>query len=107
MGEIVNLLFRESPRPVELPAISAPRALDLSVSDTVLLATSVVRNALRGGAVFVLVAHHDGLSLGAQVKALLASPRDDVVVHTVDLRSSPGCDDIEAPVSSRSTARVP
>ncbi|WP_437896117.1 diguanylate cyclase domain-containing protein [Sorangium sp. So ce124] len=96
MGEIINLLFRESPAPGGASAISAPRALDLSVSDTILLATSVVRNALRGGAVFVLVAHHDGLSLGAQVKALLASPRDDVVVHTVDLRSSPGCNDIEA-----------
>ncbi|WP_437588949.1 diguanylate cyclase domain-containing protein [Sorangium sp. So ce1000] len=96
MAEIVSLLVRETPTPDGASAISAPRALDLSVSDTILLATSVVRNALRGGAVFLLVAHHDGLSLGAQVKALLASPRDDVVVHTVDLRSSPGCDDIEA-----------
>ncbi|WP_437854412.1 diguanylate cyclase domain-containing protein [Sorangium sp. So ce363] len=96
IGEIVSLLVRESPAAGGASAISAPRALDLSVSDTILLATSVVRNALRGGAVFLLVAHHDGLSLGAQVKAQLASPRDDVVVHTVDLRSSPGCDDIEA-----------
>ncbi|WP_437763473.1 diguanylate cyclase [Sorangium sp. So ce281] len=96
IGEIVSLLVRESPAPGGASAISAPRALDLSVADTILLATSVVRNALRGGAVFLLVAHHDGLSLGAQVKAQLASPRDDVVVHTVDLRASPGCDDIEA-----------
>ncbi|WP_437277800.1 diguanylate cyclase [Sorangium sp. So ce375] len=96
IGEILSLLVREAPASGEPSAISAPRALELSVPDTVLLATSVVRNALRGGAVFLLVAHHDGLSLGAQVKALLASPRDDVVLHAVDLRSSPGCEDIEA-----------
>ncbi|WP_437576588.1 diguanylate cyclase domain-containing protein [Sorangium sp. So ce887] len=96
IGEVFSLLVREAPSAEGPSAISAPRALDLSVSDTVLLTTSVVRNALRGGAVLILVAHHDGLSLGAQVKALLASPRDDVVVHALDLRSSPGCDDIEA-----------
>ncbi|WP_437316273.1 diguanylate cyclase domain-containing protein [Sorangium sp. So ce385] len=96
IGEIFSLLVREAPNAEGPSAISAPRALDLSVSDTVLLATSVIRNALRGGAVLILVAHHDGLSLGAQVKALLASPRDDVVVHALDLRSAPGCDDIEA-----------
>ncbi len=96
IGEVFSLLVRETPSAEGPSAISAPRALDLSVSDTVLLTTSVVRNALRGGAVLILVAHHDGLSLGAQVKALLASPRDDVVVHALDLRSSPGCDDIEA-----------
>ncbi|WP_437811800.1 diguanylate cyclase domain-containing protein [Sorangium sp. So ce1078] len=96
IGEIFSLLVREPPSAEGPAAIAAPRALDLSVSDTVLLATSVIRNAVRGGAVFILVAHHDGLSLGAQVKALLASPRDDVVVHALDLRSSPGCDDIEA-----------
>ncbi|WP_437966912.1 diguanylate cyclase [Sorangium sp. So ce260] len=96
IGEIFSLLVREPPTAEGPAAIAAPRALDLSVSDTVLLATSVIRNAVRGGAVFILVAHHDGLSLGAQVKALLASPRDDVVVHALDLRSSPGCDDIEA-----------
>ncbi|KYF98428.1 hypothetical protein BE20_34995 [Sorangium cellulosum] len=96
IGEIFSLLVREAPSAEGPSAISAPRALDLSVTDTVLLATSVIRNALRGGAVLILVAHHDGLSLGAQVKALLASPRDDVVVHALDLRSAPGCDDIEA-----------
>lgn len=96
IGEIFSLLVREAPT-AEVPfAISAPRALDLAVSDAALLATSVVRNALRGGAVFILVAHHDGLTLGAQVRTLLGTPREDVVVHALDLRSSPGCDDIEA-----------
>ncbi|WP_438025306.1 diguanylate cyclase domain-containing protein [Sorangium sp. So ce233] len=96
IGEIFSLLVREAPTAEEPFAISAPRSLDLSVSDAALLATSVVRNALRGGAVFILVAHHDGLSLGAQVRTLLGTPREDVVVHALDLRSSPGCDDIEA-----------
>ncbi|WP_437287161.1 diguanylate cyclase domain-containing protein [Sorangium sp. So ce406] len=96
IGEIFSLLVREAPTADGPFAISAPRALDLSVSDAALLATSVVRNALRGGAVFILVAHHDGLSLGAQVRTLLGAPREDVVVHALDLRSSPGCDDMEA-----------
>ncbi|WP_437305856.1 diguanylate cyclase domain-containing protein [Sorangium sp. So ce388] len=96
IGDIFSLLVREAPA-AEVPfAVSAPRSLDLPVADAVMLATSVVRNALRGGAVFILVAHHDGLSLGAQIRTLLGSPREDVVVHTLDLRSSPGCDDIEA-----------
>ncbi|MGK3988158.1 diguanylate cyclase [Sorangium sp. So ce136] len=96
IGDIFSLLVREAPA-AEVPfAVSAPRSLDLPVADAVMLATSVVRNALRGGAAFILVAHHDGLSLGAQVRTLLGSPREDVVVHALDLRSSPGCDDIEA-----------
>ncbi|WP_437733162.1 diguanylate cyclase domain-containing protein [Sorangium sp. So ce1335] len=96
IGEIFSLLVREAPAADGPFAVSAPRALDLSVSDAALLATSVVRNALRGGPVFILVAHHDGLQLGAQVRTLLGTPREDVVVHALDLRSSPGCDDIEA-----------
>ncbi|KYF51810.1 hypothetical protein BE08_23750, partial [Sorangium cellulosum] len=96
IGDIFGLLVRETPAAEGPLAISAPRALDVSVADAALLATSVVRNALRGGAVFILVAHHDGLSLGAQVRTLLGTPREDVVVHTLDLRSSPGCEDIEA-----------
>ncbi|WP_437926678.1 diguanylate cyclase [Sorangium sp. So ce291] len=96
IGDIFSLLVREAPA-AEVPfAVSAPRSLDLPVADAVMLATSVVRNALRGGAVFILVAHHDGLSLGAQIRTLLGSPREDVVVHALDLRSSPGCEDIEA-----------
>ncbi|MGK4008449.1 diguanylate cyclase [Sorangium sp. So ce1036] len=96
VGEIFSLLVREAPIADDPSAISAPRALELSVADTVLLAASVVKNALRGGAVFIMVAHHDGLSLGAEVRALLGAPREDVVLHALDLRSSPGCDDIEA-----------
>ncbi|WP_438016610.1 diguanylate cyclase [Sorangium sp. So ce315] len=96
IGDIFSLLVRETPAAEGPLAISAPRALDASVADAALLATSVVRNALRGGAAFILVAHHDGLSLGAQVRTLLGTPREDVVVHALDLRSSPGCDDIEA-----------
>ncbi|AUX48276.1 hypothetical protein SOCE26_098080 [Sorangium cellulosum] len=96
LGEIFGLLVREAPAVEDPLAIAAPRPLDLSVADTVLLATSVVKNALRGGAVFILVAHHDRLSLGAEVRALVGPSREDVVLHTLDLRSSPGCDDIEA-----------
>ncbi|MCC6559017.1 MAG: diguanylate cyclase [Polyangiaceae bacterium] len=77
-------------------AISAPRPLELALPEAVTLATSVVKSALRGGAAFIAVAHHPGLSLGAAVRAVVGSPREEVVLHALDVRSSPGCDDIEA-----------
>lgn len=95
LGDLCSLLRREAAGDGPF-AISAPRAFELSRADAALLATSVVKSALRGGAVFIAVAHHDGLCLGPAVKALLGSPREDVVLHALDLRASPGCDDIEA-----------
>jgi hypothetical protein len=76
--------------------ITAPRLIDLALPEAVGLSTSVVRSALRGGAVFVVVAHHPGLSLGAAVRGALGSPREDVVLHALDVRAAPGCEDVEA-----------
>ncbi|WP_245678250.1 diguanylate cyclase domain-containing protein [Chondromyces crocatus] len=76
--------------------ISAPRLLELALPEAVALATSAVRSALRGGAAFIVVAHHPGLSLGAAVRGALGTPREDVILHALDIRSIPGCDDVEA-----------
>jgi ActR/RegA family two-component response regulator len=96
IAELCELLLQDSARTDGPVAISAPRAFELSLPDTVMLAASVVRSALRGGAVFIAVAHHEGLNLGAAVRAILGPPREDVVMHALDLRASPDCRDIEA-----------
>lgn len=72
-------------------AVTAARALELPLADAVALATTVVADAVRGGATLIAVAHHAELSLGAAVRASLGSPRDNVTIHAVDARSaSPG-----------------
>lgn len=114
MGEIVDALLEEARTievtpPPSLPGvvrggssparafrITGPRLLQLALPEAVALATSVVRSATRGGAAFVVVAHHPGLSLGAAVRGALGAPRDDVVLHALDVRAAPGCDDVEA-----------
>jgi hypothetical protein len=96
IGELSDLLAREV-LSAEMPAaISTPQPIELSLPDTVMLATSVVKNALRGGAVFIAVAHHEGLNLGAAVRSLLGPPREDVVMHALDLSTSQDGGDIEA-----------
>src|SRR5262249_19551669 len=42
--------------------VTAPRLIELPTSETVALATTVVADALRGGATFLAVAHHRNLS---------------------------------------------
>jgi hypothetical protein len=96
LGELCDLLAREIPGLAPGFAVSAPQALELSFSDTVVLATSVVRNALRGGAVFIAAAHQNGLNLGAAVRSMLGAPREDVTLHALDLRGTPEHADIEA-----------
>lgn len=72
-------------------AVSAARAVELSIVDAVALATIVVADAVRGGATHVIVAHHDRLRLGAAVRASLGSPREHVTLHAIDARAvSPG-----------------
>jgi DNA-binding NarL/FixJ family response regulator len=75
--------------------LSAPRRIELSISDAVALASTVVADALRGGAVLFTVAHHSTLSLGAAVRASIGSARESVAVHALDVRASQG-EDIEA-----------
>ena len=99
LGELLDLLVESAEgapfdhRPF---AISAPRRLDLALPDAVMLAVSTVKSALRGGGAFIAVAHHPGLNLGAAVRVAVGSPGEDVVLHALDVRASPGCDDIEA-----------
>ncbi len=68
-------------------ALSAPRPLDLSLTDAAALAAAVVADAVRGGATLIAVAHHERVRLGAAVRASLGPPRDNVTVHAVDVRN--------------------
>lgn len=75
--------------------VSAPRLIELSIPDATALATTVVSDALRGGAALFTVAHHPSLSLGAAVRASIGSARENVTLHALDVGASHG-EDIEA-----------
>ena len=77
-------------------AVSAARAVELSIIDAVALANIVVADAVRGGATHVIVAHHDRLRLGAAVRASLGSPREHVTLHAIDARAAAPGENIEA-----------
>jgi hypothetical protein len=78
------------------PDLYAPRQFELTLSDTVALATTAVAEALRGGPALVAVTHHAGVSLGAAVRTLIGSGRDGVQLHAVDTSASPSTRDVEA-----------
>ncbi|MEP7123487.1 MAG: response regulator [Byssovorax sp.] len=94
IADLLETLEWEAGTP-PLEDLGAPRPISLSVVDLAALAAAVTADALRGGAVLITVAHHAGLCLGAAVRAALTPLRDNVTVHTLDVRSSGG-DDIEA-----------
>ncbi len=76
--------------------ICAARALDLPLSDVAGLAAAVVGDALRGGGTMLVVAHQEGLVLGAAVRAALGPPRENVTLHAVDVRAAGAGDTLEA-----------
>jgi hypothetical protein len=76
--------------------ISAARPLELPLGDAVGLAAAVVGDALRGGATLLVAAHHETLALGAAVRSALGPPRENVTLHTVDVRAAGSSDTIEA-----------
>jgi ActR/RegA family two-component response regulator len=75
---------------------SGARKLEIAIPEAAALASAVTSDALRGGASFFVVAHHMGLSLGAAVRSSLGAPRENVVVHALDLSAAPRCKDLEA-----------
>jgi ActR/RegA family two-component response regulator len=75
--------------------LATPRHVALPIADATALASTVVADALRGGAALFTVTHHASLSLGAAVRASLGAPRENVILHALDVRASHG-DDIEA-----------
>jgi hypothetical protein len=77
-------------------AVTAARSLELPLTDAVALATTVVADAVRGGATLLVVAHHEQLNLGAAVRASLGPPRDNVTVHAIDVRSASPGENVEA-----------
>ncbi len=93
--DLLDVLQRDLPVP---PAgdLSAPRVLELPISEAAALAAAVVADGLRGGATFLTVAHHEKLSLGAAVRTALGPLRDNVTLHAVDVRPSAAGEDIEA-----------
>jgi hypothetical protein len=72
----------------------APRPLELPMSEAVTLASTVIADALRGGATFLVVAQHAGASLAAAVRAALGPSRENVTFHAIDVRAADG--DFEA-----------
>jgi hypothetical protein len=94
IADLLETLEWEAGTP-PLEDLGAPRPIALPVADVAALAAAVTADAVRGGAVLVTVAHHAGLSLGAAVRAALTPLRDNVTLHTLDVRASGG-DEIEA-----------
>lgn len=76
--------------------VTTPRAVDIDLADAGDLVGCVVADALRGGAALVVVTHHPTLGLAPAVRAAAASAKEGVVVHALDIRSLPHCDDLEA-----------
>ncbi len=74
----------------------AARPFVLAVADVVALATTVVGEALRGGATLIAVTHHEGAAIGAAVRALVGSGRDGVILHAIDTSTAAGAQDVEA-----------
>lgn len=83
----------ETPPP---SALSAARVVEVPLTDAVALATTVVADAVRGGATLVVVAHHERSSLGAAVRASIGSPRENITLHAIDARSGVPRDNVEA-----------
>lgn len=77
-------------------ALSAARSVELPITDAVALATTVVGDAVRGGATMLVVSHHERSSLGAAVRASLGPPRDNVTLHAIDARPASPQESIEA-----------
>ena len=77
-------------------AVSAARPIELPIADAVALATTVVSDALRGGATILVVAHHEHLSLGSAVRASLGPARDNLTFHAIDVRPSSQGENVEA-----------
>jgi DNA-binding NarL/FixJ family response regulator len=77
-------------------ALSAARPLDLPLADAAALAGAVIADAVRGGAALLVVAHHDGLRLGAAVRSALGVPRDNVTLHALDVRGPSSSEAVEA-----------
>lgn len=77
-------------------AIGAAAAIELPIREAAELAAAITRDALRGGAALIVVAHHDGAKLGAAVRAAVGPASDGVTLHAVDIRALPGTSNVEA-----------
>jgi GGDEF domain-containing protein len=69
--------------------------IELSLRHAIDLALAAVSEAMRGGPTFVAVAHHPELGLSSSVRAHLGHDRDAASLHILDLRSAPGCEDLQ------------
>jgi hypothetical protein len=77
-------------------AVSAARPLELPLADAAALAAAVVADAVRGGAALLVVAHHDGLRLGAAVRSALGASRENVTLHALEVRGPTSAEAVEA-----------
>jgi CheY-like chemotaxis protein len=71
----------------------SPRVIELPMADVIGLVSGAINQAIQSGGVQIITTEREGLSLMSGIRAPI---RDAVNLHTVDVRSSPGCEDIEA-----------
>jgi hypothetical protein len=96
LGDILDALEWDATSAPAPSDISAARPIELPIAEATALATAVVADACRGGAAFIVVAHHVALSLGSAVRASIGTGNPNVTVHALDVRSTPGGETIEA-----------
>jgi DNA-binding NarL/FixJ family response regulator len=96
ISDLLDALLHEVEEGAPPQEMSAPRPIELSLVEAAALAQAVVDDGLRGGSTFIAVAHHPELVLGTAVQAAVGPARDHVTLHAFDIRSSPGCSDLEA-----------
>jgi hypothetical protein len=93
--EIVDALSWELEAP-SLTAIYSARPIDLPSSAAAAVGAAVVADAVRGGSTIVVVTQHQGLGVGASLRAVIPAQRDNVTLHTVDVRPAIPGEDLEA-----------
>jgi GGDEF domain-containing protein len=76
--------------------VRTPYPLDLAAPAVLSLVSSACREARRGGAMSVHVTLQPGLGLATAARQALAQSGSSGTVHVLDVRSTPGCLDIEA-----------
>jgi ActR/RegA family two-component response regulator len=95
LPEIVDALLAEPPgRPGASSGVESPRVVELPTTDVVGLVFSAVREATRGGSALVVLTRHAGVGIGG-VLAGDAGRSAAKQVHTVDVSTAPGCENVE------------
>jgi ActR/RegA family two-component response regulator len=94
--DLLEALIWETVNAAPARQTAAVRPVELGIAEAQALAAALIADTVRGGAAVVVVAHHEGLCLGAAVRAALGHEHPDVTLHALDLRAVAGCERVEA-----------